>query len=297
MDELLYYQTIQNFMDNVKKEIFAKTNNLYNLRNTRDILNSLFNLFDYQITLINQIVLSIKNKSQYNNYYVKSNSNHNDYNMNSFQKENINHLININKDIMVSMIIKFLSKINSMLNIYKNKINKNSSNKLKNDSTPILYGNINLNKEKQSDSYKNQNILLNNSYGSYEKKANDLKYISSTYNKKNKGLNSSMSKSNRIYKNNNLLDYNCYNKNNKSFNVKNKINKIDKNEKELKYKNLNTGSNIDDNLKKKKRLLFKSNSTNNKNIIIDLNDNSLKNLFNLPLYYNNHFKTKKTKED
>ena len=106
-----------------------------------------------------------------------------------------------------------------------------------------------------------------------------------------------MSKSNRIYKNNNLLDYNCYNKNNKSFNVKNKINKIDKNEKELKYKNLNTGSNIDDNLKKKKRLLFKSNSTNNKNIIIDLNDNSLKNLFNLPLYYNNHFKTKKTKED
>ena len=148
MDELLYYQTIQNFMDNVRKDIFSKTNNLYNLRSSRDILNSLFNLFDYQITLMNQIILFYKNNNQYNNYYVKSTKIYNDYKKNSFQKEKCDHLINNNKDIMVSMIIKLLTKINSMLDIYKNKINKNNSNKLKDESTPIFCGSISLIKKK-----------------------------------------------------------------------------------------------------------------------------------------------------
>ena len=299
MDELFYYQTIQNFMDNVKKDIFCKTNNLYNLRHSRDILNSLFNLFDYQITLMNQIVLFIKNNNQNYNYYVKSCSNINDYNKNSFQKENINHLININKDIMVSMIIKFLAKINSMLNLYKNKINKNNSNKLKIESKPKLYG-ISLISEKLLDSsYSNKNFVLKNSVF-YEKKANNLKCNSSTYNKKVKDLNSSVSKTSRFNNNNDLFDYNCYNKNNKTFSKKkyNNLDKrIDKHKKGFKCQNLKTVINIDDNLKKKKRFLYKSNSTKNKNIIIDLNDTSLKNLFNLPLYYNSHIKTKSSKED
>ena len=94
-----YYEPIQIFMDNVKKEIISKTNNLYNLRNLREILNSLFNLFDYEITLINQIIIftqsTEQNNKNNNSINLKSNVNYNynNYNKTNLQKNNLYHLI------------------------------------------------------------------------------------------------------------------------------------------------------------------------------------------------------------
>ena len=48
-------EPIQTLMDNVKKDIFLKTANKENKANNKEIINSLFKLLDYQITLINQI--------------------------------------------------------------------------------------------------------------------------------------------------------------------------------------------------------------------------------------------------
>jgi len=284
MDELLYYyQTIQSFMDNVKKEILSKANNLYNLRNSRDILNSLFELFNYQITLMNQIILFIKNINQNSNInnYIKAHKNSNN---NSLQSNNINYLININKDIMVTMIFKFLSKINLMLNIYKNRLNNKKNTKLNNESIIVInHGKIR-NQLYPENNKNNKNILLTNS-NSFN---NNINLKSYPISKKSKDLNASVSKTHRIY-NDDFLNIN--NKNIKIMNNKfNKNKEIENNKKELKYKNLLTDiKNIDN---QKKPVLHKSNSTNNKNIFIDLNDNAIKKLFNMPIYYkcNNNIK-------
>ena len=107
-----YYELLQTFMDKVKKDVVLKANNSYNLRYSREILNPLFNLLDYQITLINQIVLFIKSMEQIND----------NNNKNNLQQKNVSNLIDINKDILISMIIKFLTKINSLINQnYNNK--------------------------------------------------------------------------------------------------------------------------------------------------------------------------------
>ena len=284
MDELLYYyQTIQSFMDNVKKEILSKANNLYNLRNSRDILNSLFELFNYQITLMNQIILFIKNINQNSNInnYIKAHKNSNN---NSLQNNNINYLININKDIMVSMIFKFLSKINLMLNIYKNRLNNKKNTKLNNESIIVInHGKIR-NQLYPDNNKNNKNILLTNS-NSFN---NNINLKSYPISKRSKDLNASVSKTHRIY-NDDFLNIN--NKNIKIMNNKfNKNKEIENNKKELKYKNLLTDiKNIDN---QKKPVLHKSNSTNNKNIFIDLNDNAIKKLFNMSIYYkcNNNIK-------
>ena len=194
-DFLDYYKIIQQFMDDVKKDIISKTNNLYNLKHSRDILNSLFNLFDYQITLMNQIVLfskSVENNKNYSgisNDYIYGDSNS--------QKNYINHLININKDIMTSMIMKFLSKINSMLNRYKNnQITEKNNNKLKEKSKPLFnHGKIiNL-----LYSNNNNNLLLSNSSNVMNNnKFNTITNTSPNKIKNYKNKNTSISKSNRI---------------------------------------------------------------------------------------------------
>jgi cysteinyl-tRNA synthetase len=73
-------EPIQTLMENVKKDIFLKTANKENKANNKEIINSLFKLLDYQITLINQILLFNQNGQDMNE-----------------NKNNIDNLLKINK--------------------------------------------------------------------------------------------------------------------------------------------------------------------------------------------------------
>ena len=143
-------EPIQTLMDNVKKDIFLKTANKENKSNNKEIINSLFKLLDYQITLINQILLF--------------NQNSQDLNAN---KNNIDNLIKINKDILVSMINKFLSSINKVFNKEKDidnsiyNINKRIQTTSKKAKIPKLLSIQTTTNEKP------KNFLLTNSYANY----------------------------------------------------------------------------------------------------------------------------------
>ena len=143
-------EPIQTLMDNVKKDIFLKTANKENKSNNKEIINSLFKLLDYQITLINQILLF--------------NQNTHDLNAN---KNNIDNLIKINKDILVSMINKFLSSINKIFNKEKEidtsiyNINKRIQTTSKKAKIPKLLSIQTTTNEKP------KNFLLTNSYANY----------------------------------------------------------------------------------------------------------------------------------
>ena len=143
-------EPIQTLMDNVKKDIFLKTANKENKSNNKEIINSLFKLLDYQITLINQILLF--------------NQNSHDLNAN---KNNIDNLIKINKDILVSMINKFLSSINKVFNKEKEidtsiyNINKRIQTTSKKAKIPKLLSIQTTTNEKP------KNFLLTNSYANY----------------------------------------------------------------------------------------------------------------------------------
>ena len=95
-----FSEPIHILMDAVKKDILSKK--AYKGANSpnREIISLLFNLLDYQITLMNQILMFNK----------KNNDNIID------NKKNIEYLIRINKDILVSMINKFIININSLFN-------------------------------------------------------------------------------------------------------------------------------------------------------------------------------------
>ena len=302
-DFLDYYKIIQNFMDDIKKDILSKTNNLYNLKHSRDILNSLFNLFDYQITFMNQIVLFSKSTQNYPNYYQYSNYMNKD-NISSI-KIHVNHLINTNKDIMISMIMKFLSKINLIISRYKNnkstEKNNNTLINLKNESKPLfnqgkyinsLYSNSNNN----SFYFNSSNKLNNNS----NNKFSTILYKSPDKIKNHKNKNSSISKSNKItskVKNSPYFNYEN-NKNNNSILLKKKIsnNNNMNNKSKFIYRGLETDT-INGKKIKDKKCLKKSNSTINKDITIDLNDKALKTLFNLPIYYKSYLCTKDSIEE
>ena len=135
-DNYNFMEPIQTLMDNVKKDIFLKTSNKENKANNKEIINSLFKLLDYQITLINQILLFNQNNQDLNN-----------------NKNNIDNLIKINKDILVSMINKFLSR--------KYNINKRIQTTIKKSKLPKLLSIQNSTNEK------NKNYLLTNSYAHY----------------------------------------------------------------------------------------------------------------------------------
>ena len=143
-------EPIQTLMDIVKKDIFLKTANKENKSNNKEIINSLFKLLDYQITLINQILLF--------------NQNSQDLNAN---KNNIDNLIKINKDILVSMINKFLSSINKVFNKEKDidnsiyNINKRIQTTSKKAKIPKLLSIQTTTNEKP------KNFLLTNSYANY----------------------------------------------------------------------------------------------------------------------------------
>ena len=103
-----FSELIKIFMDNVKKEISSKAENKGNQICNKKIIDFLFNILDYQITLINQIFLFNENNKENN-------------------ENNVENLIKVNKDILVSMIDKFLFNLNPMTN--KTKINgKNKYN-------------------------------------------------------------------------------------------------------------------------------------------------------------------------
>ena len=139
-------EPIQIMMDTVKKDILSKNDSQINPVHNKEIVNSLFNLLDYQITLMNQILLF--------------NQNNKDMNDNG---NNIDNLIRINKDILVAMINKFLSKLNSIHNKAKGNdennynINKRTKNSAKHGKLLSL---------EYSNNEKNKNYLLN-SYAQY----------------------------------------------------------------------------------------------------------------------------------
>ena len=326
-----YYEPIQIFMDKVKKDIFSKTNNLYNLKHSRELLNPLLNLLDYQITLINQIILFIQSNMKQNddinnnNYnYLKSHTDHNNYKNNSKQK-NMNHLIDINKDILGSMIIKFLTKINSMIvrnyKINNSKYNKKYKYNIKSDSMPLFndsnYGKGNELYSNNSKKYINKNSLL-----PYDEKFSNINYIK----KKNEGKNykNSLKKklihSSSMEKNLPNINYNI--NSDKSFKNKSKHNNFNfispvYKRKDTTSKNRivkdyldcnNLIDEIKDDIKKEiknndksrqKTIPNKSYSNSTKDIFIDLNDDALKKLFNKPIYYINSvtLNTKASKEE
>ena len=140
-----FLNTIQLLMDNVKKDALIKIeNNKDDIIQNKDIINSLFNLLDYQKTLINQIYLF--------NEKIKNND-----------IANAENLVNINKDILVSMICKFLINLNTMFNKAKNNgnikyniMNKNQNFFKRGKIINLLYSTNN-----------NSNILLSNSFTQY----------------------------------------------------------------------------------------------------------------------------------
>ena len=101
-NEINFSELIQIFMEKVKKEILTKTINQGNIINNKEIIDSLFNLLDYQVTLVHQIFLFRENNKENND------------------KNSLDNLININKDILVSMVYKFLTNLNSVINKGKN---------------------------------------------------------------------------------------------------------------------------------------------------------------------------------
>ena len=312
-----YYEPLQAFMDKVKKDVVLKANNSYNLRYSREILNPLFNLLDYQITLINQIVLFIQSMEQINDINNKKN----------FQQKNVANLIDINKDILISMITKFLTKINSLINQNYNNNNSKYNNKykynIKSDSVP-LFNNGKIGKNNILYSNNSKKNINNNSIYPYDERFFNINYIMKK-NKEKSNNNSSRKKlirsssmkdnlSNINYNKNSNISFKNRNKNNEfNFNLIRPINKkkdiTAKNKRirdDLDYKNLNakmkdrTGNESKSTDKiRQKTIPNRSYSNSAKDIFIDLNDDALKTLFNKPIYYNNTLtlNTRASKED
>ena len=255
---------IQLLMDNVKKESLAKIEkNKGEIIQNKDIINSLFNLLDYQKTLINQIFLfSEKNKDSDNN--------------------NLEYLLSINKDILVSMISKFLINLNTIFNKAKNNgnvkyniMNKNQNFFKRGKIINFLYSTNN-----------NSNILFSNSFTQYgspikkniEKEFNTnsnstASFVQNTPNRKIEPIFESDRNSYKYLKNRDM-EYNKKNRNNK--NIYDRL----YNHKEYRCDH--------DGKRKAKALLYQSYSKSMKDIFIDLNHDYIKNLFK-------HGETKDTK--
>lgn len=276
-------------MDDVKKEIISKTNNLYNLKHSRDILNSLFNLFDYQISLINQIILFNQSINQKNNNfdYISPNKDYNyRFNKRITETNNLNHLINLNKDIMVSMIMKFLSKINILISKYKNKLN-DTQKYLRNDFESL---------------FNSKNFLMNNTYNIDEtkykyktpKKNIDLISSKAKLKKVNSAKIINLDSNNTDNLNNNFINNTIPSYNKTRINNLNKVNNNNKITKIGKFKkDINNKYNKSNKNERKKNLSLNEPYFINKNdFYIDLNNNNMKTLFNMPIFHNTSLTTK-----
>ena len=255
---------IQLLMDNVKKDALKKIeNNKSDIIQNKDIINSLFNLLDYQKTLINQIFLfSEKNKDSDNN--------------------NLEYLISINKDILVSMITKFLINLNTIFNKAKNNgnvkyniMNKNQNFFKRGKIINFLYSTNN-----------NSNILFSNSftqYGSPIKKNIEKEFNSNSNSTASFAQNTPNKKIEPIFESD-RNSYKYLKKRDMNYNKKNRNNKnlYDRLYNHKEYRCDHDGK------RKAKALLYQSYSKSMKDIFIDLNHDYIKNLFK-------HGETKDTK--
>ena len=248
-----FSQMIQILMDKVKKDLMTKIENQSNIPQNKELINSLFNLLDYQITLINQIFL-----------FNEKNKDNEDNNNNS-----IENLIDINKDILVSMIFKFISNINSVFNKAKNNgknkmsINSKNQNLFKRGKIiNVLYSSSN-----------NNNILVSNSFAqnsspikkNMEREFNStISYTLSTPMRRPEPIFDNEKNSYKFLKNKNIL-YNMKNKNNN--NVYDKL-----------YYDKDSRCDHDEK-RKNKALMYQSFSKSMKDIFVDLNSDYIKNLF------------------
>ena len=248
-----FSEPIHILMDAVKKDILSKKANKGANSHNRDIINLLFNLLDYQITLMNQILM-----------FNKTNKDGE-----SDNKKNIEYLIRINKDILVSMINKFLSSIKS---IFKNSLDKEGSiyNINKRTQSNSKFGKI-LNIQ-TSTNEKNKNFMLNNSFAQYNSpiKKNMEKEFNTTI---------TMTQQSSTKK---ILSFFDQDKNSYKFlknkNIKySKKNKINKNIFDKLYSNKDERCDHEEK-KKHKMLVYQSYSNSMKNLFVNLNDNYIKQL-------------------
>ena len=274
-ESINFSEPIQALMDNVKKDILAKNiyqgNAIYN----KEIINSLFNLLDYQLTLVNQI--------------LQFNKNNNDDNYNNM----VDQLININKDILVSMIIKFLNNLNSIYNKVKingknkcNIINKTQNFFKRGKIINLLYSNSNNNSLLVSNSFapscqspikKNMEKEFTNSTISFIQQS-PIKNIEPIFEKKEEKEQDKNSY--KFIRHKNLI-YSMKNKN-KNSNKKNVYDKLFYDKK------------CDHEEKKKNKiLLHQSYSKSVKDIFVDLNNENLINFFNKPINHRESFNSKK----
>ena len=252
-NEINFSELIQIFMEKVKKEILTKTINQGNIINNKEIIDSLFNLLDYQVTLVHQIFLFRENNKENND------------------KNSLDNLININKDILVSMVYKFLTNLNSVINKGKN-IGKNKHNNIMNKNKNLFKRGKIINLLYSSGN--NNNILVSNSFiqnGSPIKKNIEKEFNStisltqSTPFKKIDHIFESEKNSYKFLKNKNMI----YNMKNKNKNYKNIWNKLH-----------NDNSKCDhDEKRKSKALLYQSYCKSSKDIFVDLNSNYKSNNF------------------
>jgi len=102
-------------LNKIKTDIYSKCNNLtfYNLQlkninsdiTFREMIDELFNIFDNQVLFLEQVQI------YFNDDKIRNNSNLNNI---------LNRIINQNKQIIVNMLIKYLSKIFNIINKHKN---------------------------------------------------------------------------------------------------------------------------------------------------------------------------------
>ena len=259
-DAYNFIEPIQELMNKVKKDTLSKKLNKGSYSHNREILNALFNLLDYQITLMNQIVVfNLNNKD------------------NLDSKKSLDYLIRINKDILVSMINKFVLNINSVFN--KDKIFENKNQYL-NNSTKSNYGKITNIQNSYNDSINKNNFLTNESF---------IKFNSPIKKNIEKEFNSTMtltqqSSAKKILS---FLDQekNSYkflkNKNN-LYNLKHKINN------DIFDKLYHNSSKCDHEEKKRNKISqYQSLSNSMKDLLVDLNKENVKKKINNSNWTNN----------
>ena len=261
-------EPIQILMDSVKKDIFSKTANKRNKTHNKEIINSLFNLLDYQITLMNQIlVFNINNKDRNDN------------------KKNIDYLIKINKDILVSMINKFVTNINSIFN--KEMASENKKQYINNRSkNPFEHGKLNI-QNSTTDNY-NNNYFFNNSYAQFnspikknmEKEFNSAVTLTQQSSAQKIMLPLDQEKNSyRFIQNKNIL-----------YSMKKKPHKDV-------YEKLYHNTKCDHEEKKKNKFLqYQAYSKSMKDLFVDLNDDNMKKILNKANDRNNSTSKKVIKE-
>ena len=251
-----FFDLVQVFMEKVRKEFQGKKGNEDNLVYNKEIVDSLFNLLNYQITLINQIFLFNENNKVGNDNFT------------------LDNLMNINKDILVTMIQKFFSVLNSssmkLKNNGKNKANSNIINKNINNTTFAQGKVINLLYSPGN----NNNYLVSNSFAkdystikkNIEKEFNStISYSQYTPLKKFEPTFDSEKNSYKFLKNKNMIYTHMKNKN-----YKNIFDKL-----------YNDNSKCDHDEKRKSKMnLYQSYCKSTKDIFVDLNSDNNGNNFN-----------------